>query len=743
MFLTCVVALASTSVLLFVIGHRVRFASRIVGVLAAFAVTIGAGEAAAAWWDLPSRYVEVGQALLLVTMLVVVFARPLWNPIGQVFFGSYVASVITYLGAAAVITVTGGLAPLTMLASAALLVLEVVALLLSASFAFETCDVLCRSRWAREITPPDPNFLPKVSLQIAAYNEPPEMLIETIASVERMDYPDFEILVIDNNTKDPEVWQPVEQYCEGRPNVRFVHVDPWPGYKSGALNLALTDYTHPDAQVVGVIDADYIVDPTYLRSTVGYFADPKVGFVQTPQDYREWEGDAYLTACYDAYRYFFVTSMPSRNERNSIIFAGTMGLLRRSTLEGLGGWDEWCITEDAETSLRMLKAGHEGVFIPQAFGHGIMPLTFTALKSQRFRWCFGGMQILRRHWRELMPWDRDPENRLSIGQRLDYLTSGVQWLNDLVNLAFTVVLLAMAGVFLTNGQVSLRPLFGAALLLPAVLIASGLTRALWALRRATGITTKRAVLAFANWLSLSWTVAIACVQGLTRSEGVFMRTPKRSEDHHLLSALWAAKTESIIAAALWAAGIAVVVTGRANAFVGLLFAWQGSVYASSMATSWLNQHTELSAQLERRQRTELRRERLAALRPYYVGGAAASVACALIAVVVLVGGSQNPPRNDPFALPRAAPNDKGPLTNVIEGDAAGPSPLPANNATPTTTSSSDTTTTTVLTGGTSTSTSSDTTTTSDAPTTTASTTTTTTPPTTTTTVPPTTANATP
>src|SRR3954454_656920 len=238
MFLTCVVALASTSVLLFVLGHRLRFSSRIAGVLAAVLVAAGAGEGAARWWNLPSSYVEVGQALLLAVMLIVVVARPLWNPVGQVFFGAYVASVVTYLGAAAAITVTGGLAPLTIVASVALLALELLALTLSTSFAFETCDVLTRSRWARQIAPPDPNYVPKVSLQIAAYNEPPDMLIETIASVERIDYPNFEVLVIDNKTKNPHVWQPVAEYCNGRERVKFVHVDPWSGFKSGALNLA-------------------------------------------------------------------------------------------------------------------------------------------------------------------------------------------------------------------------------------------------------------------------------------------------------------------------------------------------------------------------------------------------------------------------------------------------------------------------------------------------------------------------
>src|SRR5919201_467671 len=165
-----------------------------------------------------------------------------------------------------------------------------------------------------------------------------------------------------------------------------------------------------------------------------------------------------------------------------------------------------------------------------------MPLTFAALKSQRFRWCFGGMQILRKHWRELQPWDRHPGNRLSVAQRMDYLLGGLQWLNDLVYLGFTVVLLVTAALLGVTGRVGLRPLLGVAVLLPAALITSGLVQAL---------------LAFANWLSLSWTVALACVQGLVRSRGVFLRTPKQADGSRLVNALWAARAETLLAVALW------------------------------------------------------------------------------------------------------------------------------------------------------------------------------------------------
>ena len=87
------------------------------------------------------------------------------------------------------------------------------------------------------------------------------------------------------------------------------------------------------------------------------FAEPWVGFIQAPQDYRDWEHARYYRRLYYSYKYFFAVSQPSRNERDGAIFAGTMGLIRRVALEQLGGWDEWCITEDAELSLRLLRAG--------------------------------------------------------------------------------------------------------------------------------------------------------------------------------------------------------------------------------------------------------------------------------------------------------------------------------------------------------------------------------------------------
>jgi len=668
------VILALATVALLTLGRHLRFSSRIAGLLLAAIVAYGASELAARVWDLVGSYQLTAAAIVFAVCAVVVFALPYWNPIGQLFLGSYLTAATTYLAIGVYLTAAPGLSLAGRAASAVLLLLEFLALVISGYFAFEGCDILCRARRTRAITAPDPHYLPKVSLQVAAFNEPADMLIETVKTLERIDYPNLEILVVDNNTPDESTWRPVADYCAGRDRVRFVHVET-EGFKAGALNLVMAEHLDPDVELIGIVDADYLVDPDYLRQVVGYFADPAVAFVQTPQDYREYANDTYLTACYDAYDYFFKASMPSRNERNSIIFAGTMGLIRRDVLQELGGWPEWCITEDSETSLRMLMAGYKGVYLQESFGRGIMPLTFGSLKSQRFRWCFGGIQILRHYLRDLVPFlPRRAGNRLTLGQRLDYFFgTGLVWFNDVLYLGFTVVLLITAYFALFAEGTQFRPLYGALVLLPAALLASGLLRALWSLRHRTGIGFKRSFLALLNWLSLSWTVAVASLQGLIRSKAVFMRTPKEREDQSFWTALNAARVETVLALLLWASGIAVVASNPSLVFIGLLFAWQGLVYGSAPLMSWLSVRTVLTPELERRRRSEIRRQRMAAMMPYYAGGAAAAAAVALVAAVLVLGGSD--PGRSP-ALPEL-PRQPG----VQQPTTPSPQPAPTTGAT--------------------------------------------------------------
>jgi hypothetical protein len=596
------------------------------------------------------------------------------------FFACLLVAEGAYLAYAAQVTVAGGLGAGAAALSGALWLLEAAGLTLAATFAFETCDVVCRTRWRRPTGPPVTGYRPFVSVHVAAYNEPPDMLIETIRSLEALDYPELEIVVVDNNTEDADVWKPVEEYCADRPWIRFVHVAPWPGYKAGALNLALREYTDPRAEVVAIVDADYLVDPQWLNDLVGWFAVPAVGFVQGPQDYDEWEGDAYLTACHDAYAYFFAAAMRSRHERNSAIFGGTMGLIRRSALDEIGGWDEWCITEDAEASLRMYAAGWQGIYVHRSYGRGIMPLTFDALKRQRFRWCFGGIQILRRHARLLLPGRRGPDDHLTPAQRVDFLIGALQWGTDFVALGYTAVLAVSVLTLLAGGELGFRPLGGPTVVLPLALALAGTTRAVWALRALEGISLRRALLAFANWMSLSLTVAHAVARGIVQRDGVFLRTPKWRHDGGLVEALRATRAESTLAVGLLAATGVAFAHGRP--VLGIFTLCQAAVYGTAPAMAWLNLHTELSARLQRRRRSEDRRERISTYQDRLVGTVAAAalvLSCLGMATLVL----RYPGEGEQLDLPRRSQGDAGPLGNIgVMPGAHGPEDVPTTSVPP-------------------------------------------------------------
>jgi len=124
---------------------------------------------------------------------------------------------------------------------------------------------------------------PKVSVHVATYNEPPEMVIQTLNALARLDYPSFEVIVLDNNTADESLWKPVQAHCMSLGHhFRFFHFENMKGFKAGALNKAL-DLTAADAEHIAVIDSDYQVSPEWLKTVVPALSDPKVAVVQAPQ----------------------------------------------------------------------------------------------------------------------------------------------------------------------------------------------------------------------------------------------------------------------------------------------------------------------------------------------------------------------------------------------------------------------------------------------------------------------------
>jgi cellulose synthase/poly-beta-1,6-N-acetylglucosamine synthase-like glycosyltransferase len=627
----------------------------------------------------------------------VVFASLIWMPVtrrwsarAHMCWASSVFLFVVFLTYALEWTFDSHLGLASTVGGVLLWLLEVFAAVLCCAYLWEICDALGTEHWERRITPttrlsvPD-SELPMVSLHVPAHNEPPEMVIETLRSLLQLDYPRYEIILIDDNTDDEELWRPVEAWC-ARHGVKFAHLDNWPGYKSGALNYALRRLTSPEADVIGVVDSDYQIEPGFLRRCAPPFADPWVGFVQSPQDYRDWTQARYYRRLYYSYKYFFAVSQPSRNEHDGAIFAGTMGLIRRVALDELGGWDEWCITEDAELSLRLLRAGWSGLHVDQSWGRGIMPLTFEALKGQRYRWCFGGIQLLRMHWRSMMPGRQGRENHLSAGQRWAYLAGAAQWYGDLLSLLFFIFLLAGAANLATGGGQLFRKLTVFLVSAVPVMVLLGLVRAITLLRRGTGASWRDAIGAFFIWQSTSLVVARASVLGLFAKKAAFLRTPKTSEQTRWWEALRANWAESTLAL-FGFIGIAAALT-KSNQLSGpllaalLLFPTLG--LAAAPVNSWAARKAALPTWLRDRRTTEYRRDRRAFAAGVATGGAVAVLGVAIAALALLFTGH----------APVQTPNLVGPArgTSAPATPSRSPSTSPSATTTPTTSPSASPTT---------------------------------------------------
>jgi len=297
---------------------------------------------------------------------------------------------------------------------------------------FEQWEVICRRDWQRprDIKPyTRSDFNPKVCIQVPTYSEPPELVIQTLNAITKLKYDNYEVIVIDNNTKDRSLWEPVEKYCKKLGSkFRFFHAENIKGAKAGALNYVMK-YVSEHTDIIAIMDSDYQPEKNFINDLIAYFEDPKVGFVQTPHDYREWGNSLYQRACYWEYKYFFETTMPSLNERDAALTVGTMCLIRKKALIEAGGWAEWCCTEDSELSIRIHALGYASVYVKDTFGRGLIPETFEGYKKQRFRWTYGPVQELKKHFRLYLPGRFSTPSFLTTKQKIHHLNHGLGYLN--------------------------------------------------------------------------------------------------------------------------------------------------------------------------------------------------------------------------------------------------------------------------------------------------------------------------
>ena len=420
--------------------------------------------------------------------------------------------------------------------------------------------------------------LPFVSIHVPCYNEPPEMMLRTLDALAALDYPHYEVIVIDNNTQDDAVWQPVQTHClKLGERFRFFHENPLAGFKAGALNYVLKK-TDARADVIAVIDSDYVVASNWLRELAPQFINPKIAVVQAPQDYSDSQQSVFKSMCHSEYAGFFQIGMITRNERNAIIQHGTMTMVRRQVLQEVGGWAEWTITEDAELGLRVFEHGYEAVYIPKSYGQGVMPDTFIDFKKQRFRWAFGAMQILRGHARQLLG---TMPTKLTPGQRYHFIAGWLPWLADGLNLIFNI-----AALVWTFGMILSPRHFD-----PPLIIFSLLPLALFSFKTAKQFYLYQTHVNAGIWqtlsatiagLALSHTISKAILAGFIKKDKPFFRTPKLAKRLSFRSAM-VVVYEEVIMLTLFVLGIAGVSIVHAQSDNNLLL----SGYDSPDLVLWL------------------------------------------------------------------------------------------------------------------------------------------------------------
>ena len=361
---------------------------------------------------------------------------------------------------------------------------------------------------------------PKVSIHVPAYFEPPEMLKQTLDAVARLDYPNFECVVIINNTPDPAFWQPIQDHCRALgERFKFINAEKVQGFKAGALRIAM-ERTAADAEIIGIIDADYVVEPDWLKDLVPVFADPRVGLVQAPQDHRDGDTSLMHYIMNGEYAGFFDIGMVQRNEVNAIIVHGTMCLIRRAAMDMAGGWAGDTICEDTDLGLAIIEHGWLTHYTNHRYGYGLLPDTYEAFKKQRHRWAYGGFQIVKKHWRRFLP----GASRLTPDQKREFSLGWLNWLGAesigvlvaILNLIW-VPIVAFADIAIPDRILTL-PIIAAFVV--------SLLHFLILYRLRVPVKWGQMLGAMVAAMSVQWTVSRAVANGLITEHLAFARTSK-------------------------------------------------------------------------------------------------------------------------------------------------------------------------------------------------------------------------
>jgi len=356
-----------------------------------------------------------------------------------------------------------------------------------------------------------------VTVLVPTYNEPSHLVIKTLQSLLNQTYTNFEVIVLDNNTKEKRVWKSVQAFCtKHSKKLRFYHVEGITGYKSGAINHALK-YIKDKTDYVLILDSDYALTPDALKLALSYIASKDIALVQFPQSY---QNSMQVNEGINLdFRHFFAVYMNMANSFQCVPSTGTVSLMKYSALIDVGGFDTTSITEDAEIGFRFNMRGYKTIYVDKCIGMGMMPLDIESLQKQRYRWSFGNMQIIRRNMFKIIF-----GKALSFKQRLGFMTHLTAWCNFTTIPVLILFCLSILGIVfpLTSVQIFAMQFAAVSVILylmeKLILFIVGL--------RADGFSLKQSLKGFMAHIGLSKVHMFSWVDCLIDDKFCFERTNK-------------------------------------------------------------------------------------------------------------------------------------------------------------------------------------------------------------------------
>lgn len=272
---------------------------------------------------------------------------------------------------------------------------------------------------------------PRVTCLIASFNEPPEVLEETVAAVLALDYPDKDVVLLDDSTR--ELNRQAAHDIARKYGVRCVQRTNRRGFKAGAINDFLPE---TNAEFLAFFDADALPAPHFLRDIVPQLEDnAKLGWVQTPQFYANTSASYTAMAAARQQNVFYEYICEGKSRSHAAFCCGTNVVFRKSALEEVGGFDESSVTEDFATSFALHLRGWDSLYVNRVYVHSLAPETLGAYFTQQSRWAFGSLGTFGRIVRAFCANPR----ALKAGQWWEYFLSATYYWVGLANLIFLLM----------------------------------------------------------------------------------------------------------------------------------------------------------------------------------------------------------------------------------------------------------------------------------------------------------------